>query len=183
MNSFYTTPLQWYCTSKRHVFWSVIKICKYSLSPFKNILMLRDTHAVFHFLSNAPVMTQRILTRPARVEWFWVNDFRSKEYHIWYLLFGAVYWSLGRRNSIPYFVVYFVSKTKWLWRNLSLTWIILQIRYHGHVICVFTISRKPISQRNDLYLARFCQLLDEDNHSYLSHKLGDKIPRILPSIT
>ena len=37
----------------------------------------------FHFLPNTPIMTQWILTGPARVEWLWVNDFSHSEYHIW----------------------------------------------------------------------------------------------------
>ena len=37
-----------------------------------------------HFLSNTPVMTQRIFTGSARVEWLWVNDFGPNEYHIWH---------------------------------------------------------------------------------------------------
>ena len=50
----------------------------------------------------------------------------------------------------------------------------LQIPYHGQDICVFAISRKPILERNDFYLAHFFQLLDVDIHSYLSRKLGGK---------
>ena len=50
----------------------------------------------------------------------------------------------------------------------------LQIRYHRHDICVFAISQKPILERNDFYLAHFFQLMDGDNHSYLSRKLGGK---------
>ena len=38
----------------------------------------------FHFLSNMLVITERILTGPARVEWLWDNDFSPNEYHIWH---------------------------------------------------------------------------------------------------
>ena len=37
-----------------------------------------------YFLSNTPVMIQRIFTGPARAKWLWVNDFGPSEYHIWH---------------------------------------------------------------------------------------------------
>ena len=37
-----------------------------------------------HFLSNTPVMTQRIFPGPACVEWLWVNDFGPNEYYLWH---------------------------------------------------------------------------------------------------
>ena len=50
----------------------MIKICKYFLSPFKkNSQCFGTLVRSFHFLSNMPVMTQWILTGPARVEWLW----------------------------------------------------------------------------------------------------------------
>ena len=58
---------------------------------FANIFKVHSKHpqcfrtraSSSHFLSNTPVMTQRIFTGSARVEWLWVNDFGPNEYHIW----------------------------------------------------------------------------------------------------
>ena len=52
----------------------------------------------FHFLPNTPVMTQWILTGPARVEWLWVNDFSHNEYHIWQA-WPSTCWHVG--NKLP----------------------------------------------------------------------------------
>ena len=43
-----------------------------------------------HFLPNMPVMTQRILTGPAHVEWLWVNDFSPNEYNTVQCRYNAV---------------------------------------------------------------------------------------------
>ena len=61
-------------------------------SKFANIFKVHLKHSQCfgtlaqpsHFLSNTPVMTQRIFAGPARVEWLWVNDFGPNEYHIWH---------------------------------------------------------------------------------------------------
>ena len=65
--------------------------CVISLRRCRTMAVLNKHPQIFgtlaqpsHFLSNIPVMTQRILTGPTNVEWLWVNDFSPNEYHIWH---------------------------------------------------------------------------------------------------
>ena len=68
-----------------------------------------------HFLSNTPVMTQRIFTRSARVEWLWVNDFGPNEYHIWHR-WPSTWWHM--ENKLPkYEVPTFTAQTCNHWRR------------------------------------------------------------------
>ena len=69
----------------------------------------------FHFLPNTPVMTQWILTGPARVEWLWVNDFSHNEYHIWQA-WPSTCWHVG--SKLPkYEVPVFIAQTRNHWRK------------------------------------------------------------------
>ena len=69
----------------------------------------------FHFLPNTPVMTQWILTGPARVEWLWVNDFSHNEYHIWQA-WPTTSWHGG--NKLPkYEVPVFIAQTRNHWQR------------------------------------------------------------------
>ena len=62
-----------------------------------------------------PVMTQWILTGPARVEWLWVNDFSHNEYHIWQV-WPSTCWHVG--NKLPkYEVPVFIAQTRNHWRK------------------------------------------------------------------
>ena len=52
-----------------------------------------------------PVMTQRILTGPAHVEWLWVNDFSHNKYHIWHVWPSTCWhvWSKLPKYEVPVF--------------------------------------------------------------------------------
>ena len=68
-----------------------------------------------HFLSNTPVMTQRIFTGPARVEWLWINDFGPNEYHIW-LSWPSTCWHVENKSP-KYEVPIFTAQTCNHWRK------------------------------------------------------------------
>ena len=64
--------------------------------------------------SNMHVMTQQILTGPARVEWLWVNDFSPNEYHIWHM-WSSTCWHM--ENKLPtYNTPIFAAQTHNHWR-------------------------------------------------------------------
>ena len=69
----------------------------------------------FHFLSNMPVMTQRTLTGPTRVEWLWVNDFIHNKYHIWHA-WPSTCWHVGNK-LLEYEVRIFTAQTCNHWRK------------------------------------------------------------------
>ena len=68
-----------------------------------------------HFLSNTPVMAQRIFTGPTRVEWLWVNDFGPNEYHIWHGWSSAC-WHVENKSP-KYEVPIFTAQTCNQWRK------------------------------------------------------------------
>ena len=68
-----------------------------------------------HFLSNTPVMTQRIFTGPARVEWLWVNDFGPNEYLVWHG-WPSTCWHMENKSP-KYEVPIFTAQTCNHWRK------------------------------------------------------------------
>ena len=68
-----------------------------------------------HFLSNTPLMTQRIFTGSARVEWLWINDFCPNEYHIWHG-WPSTCWHVENKSP-KYEVPIFTAQTCDHWRK------------------------------------------------------------------
>ena len=68
-----------------------------------------------HFLWNTPIMTQWVFTGPARVEWLWVNDFGSNEYHIWHG-WPNTCWHVENKSP-KYEVPIFTAQTRNHWRK------------------------------------------------------------------
>ena len=64
-----------------------------------------------------PVMTQRILNRPARVEWFWVNNFNPNEYHIWHA-WPSTCWHVENKSR-KYEAPIFTAQTHNHWRKCT----------------------------------------------------------------
>ena len=92
-------------------------------SKFANIFKVHLEHPQcfgtvaqpFHFLSNTPVMTQRISIGPARVEWLWVNDFGPNEYYIWHG-WPSTCWHVENKSP-KYEVPIFTAQTCNHWRK------------------------------------------------------------------
>ena len=63
-----------------------------------------------------PVMT-RILNRPARVEWFWVNNFSPNEYHIWHAWLSTC-WHVENKSP-KYEAPIFTAQTHNHWRKCT----------------------------------------------------------------
>ena len=68
-----------------------------------------------HFLSNTPLMTQRIFAGSARVEWLWANDFGPNEYHIWHG-WPSTCWHVENKSQ-KYEVPIFTAQTCNHWRK------------------------------------------------------------------
>ena len=93
--------------------WS--KFANIFLVHLKNLQCFGTLAQPFQFLPNTPVMTQWVLTGPARVEWLWVNDFSHNEYHIWQA-WPSTCWHVG--SKLPkYEVPVFIAQTRNYWRK------------------------------------------------------------------
>ena len=84
------------------------KFANIFLIHLENSQCFRALARPFHLLPNMPVMTQRILTGPARVEWLWVN-------HIWHA-WPRTCWHVEKKSP-KYEAPIFTAQMRNHWRK------------------------------------------------------------------
>ena len=107
---------------------------KIFLRPFKkNHIASGHSRGLFtSCVSNPPVVTQRILIGPARVEWLRVNTFSPNKYHISHA-WHTTCWHVENKSP-KYVATIFPAQTRYHWRkskgsaNVQKSWLELKLK-------------------------------------------------------